>query len=67
MFGNPIDNEKGWEMCTIDSLCSSIVRGPFGSALKKEYFIEPTQTAYKVYLKQSLNIRSELWHYLGLI
>ena len=49
MFGNPIDNEKGWELCTIDSLCSSIVRGPFGSALKKEYFIEPNPTAYKVY------------------
>ena len=49
MFGNPVDNDKGWEMYSIDSLCSSIVRGPFGSALKKEFFIEPNPTAYKVY------------------
>ena len=64
MFGNPIDNEKGWEMCTIDSLCSSIVRGPFGSALKKEYFIEPTQTAYKVYeQKHAIQKNAEIGTY----
>lgn len=49
MFGNPVDNERGWEVATIDSLCSSIVRGPFGSALKKEFFVEPNPTTYKVY------------------
>ena len=64
MFGNPIDNEKGWEMCTIDSLCSSIVRGPFGSTLKKEYFIEPTQTAYKVYeQKHAIQKNAEIGTY----
>lgn len=64
MFGNPVDNEKGWEMCTIDSLCSSIVRGPFGSALKKEYFIEPTQTAYKVYeQKHAIQKNAEIGTY----
>lgn len=49
MFGNPVENERGWEVATIDSLCSSIVRGPFGSALKKEFFVEPNPTTYKVY------------------
>ena len=49
MFGDPITNEKGWEVKTISNLCASIVRGPFGSALKKEYFIEQNPTAYKVY------------------
>lgn len=49
MFGDPVANEKGWDNCTIDSVCNSIVRGPFGSALKKEFFVEPTKDTYKVY------------------
>ena len=49
MFGDPIENEKGWEVKTIDDICSSIVRGPFGSALKKEFFVKPDSTTYKVY------------------
>lgn len=49
MFGDPIENEKGWESSTIDNVCSSIIRGPFGSALKKEFFIEKDDSAYKVY------------------
>ena len=49
MFGDPITNEKGWEVSTIENVCSSIVRGPFGSALKKEYFVEQSNTTYKVY------------------
>lgn len=49
MFGDPVENEKGWEASTIKQVCSSIVRGPFGSALKKEFFVEPDNTTYKVY------------------
>ena len=49
MFGDPVENEKGWDNSTIESVCSSIVRGPFGSALKKEFFVEPTNDTYKVY------------------
>ena len=49
IFGDPVVNEKGWGNCTIDSVCSSIVRGPFGSALKKEFFVQPTNDTYKVY------------------
>lgn len=49
MFGDPTTNEKEWEVKTIEDICSSIVRGPFGSALKKEYFVEPDETTYKVY------------------
>lgn len=49
MFGDPITNEKGWEVSTLENVCSSIVRGPFGSALKKEYFVEQSNTTYKVY------------------
>lgn len=49
MFGDPITNEKGWEVLAIDNVCSSIVRGPFGSALKKDFFVEPSNDTYKVY------------------
>lgn len=49
MFGNPVDNDKGWALETIEKVCSSIVRGPFGSALKKEYFVEKNDSTYKVY------------------
>ena len=49
LFGDPETNPFGWEKVTVGDVCSSIVRGPFGSALKKEFFVEPDETAYKVY------------------
>ena len=49
MFGDPETNPFNWERITISDVCSSIVRGPFGSALKKDYFVTPDKTTYKVY------------------
>ena len=49
LFGDPELNPMGWEQVTLNDVCSSIVRGPFGSALKKEFFVEPDETTYKVY------------------
>ena len=49
LFGNPETNPNGWEKVTVGDVCSSIVRGPFGSALKKDFFVEPSDTTYKVY------------------
>ena len=49
LFGDPETNPLGWEKVTVGDVCSAIVRGPFGSALKKEYFVEPNETTYKVY------------------
>ena len=49
MFGDPETNPYGWKQTTVGEVCSSIVRGPFGSALKKEFFVEPNETTYKVY------------------
>ena len=49
MFGNPKLNPMGWEQVTLEEACTSIVRGPFGSALKKEFFVEPSESTYKVY------------------
>lgn len=33
----------------LQEVCTSIVRGPFGSALKKEFFVERSESTYKVY------------------
>ena len=52
MFGDPDDNPYNWDLITINDVCSSIVRGPFGSALKKEFFVEKNDTTVKVYEQQ---------------
>ena len=51
MFGDPVKNEKGWEIKTIEGLVSkkknSLKRGPFGGALKKEIFVEKGYLVYE--------------------
>jgi type I restriction enzyme S subunit len=51
MFGDPVKNEKGWEVKSIENLVSpqkhSIKRGPFGGALKKEIFIDKGYLVYE--------------------
>lgn len=49
MFGDPETNPYGWRKTTVGDVCSSVVRGPFGSALKKEFFVEQNGSTYKVY------------------
>lgn len=50
MFGDPVRNEKGWDENRIKNLASnskhSIKAGPFGSSLKKEYYVS---NGYKIY------------------
>lgn len=48
MFGDPITNEKKWNTLPLGQL-SNMVRGPFGSALKKEFFVPQSKDTYKVY------------------
>ena len=52
MFGDPDENSYNLELTTINDVCSSIVRGPFGSALKKEFFVSKSNTTVKVYEQQ---------------
>ena len=51
MFGDPVKNEKGWEVKTIEQLVKktrhSIKRGPFGGALKKEIFVSDGYLVYE--------------------
>lgn len=64
MFGDPVENGKGWESYSLEKVCSSIVRGPFGSALKKEYFVNPDETTYKVYeQKHAIQKDAEIGNY----
>nr|WP_199156031.1 restriction endonuclease subunit S [Pedobacter sp. ASV2] len=53
MFGDPVKNEKGWEVKTIEQIVkkqkNSIKRGPFGGALKKEIFVNDGYLVYEQY------------------
>jgi type I restriction enzyme S subunit len=53
MFGDPVRNEKGWEIKTIEQLVKkekySIKRGPFGGALKKDIFVSEGYLVYEQY------------------
>ena len=50
MFGDPISNPKNWPKPLIEEVVSpeknALKAGPFGSALKKEYYVE---SGYKIY------------------
>jgi len=64
MFGDPIKNGKGWEIKTLADICNSIVRGPFGSALKKDFFVKKNATTYKVYeQKNAIQKKAEIGTY----
>ena len=51
MFGDPVNNPKGWEIQSIVELVKdekySLKRGPFGGALKKEIFVEEGYLVYE--------------------
>ena len=49
MFGRAEDEHSDFPVKTLDDVCVSIVRGPFGSALKKELFVPKGPGVYKVY------------------
>lgn len=50
MFGDPVKNPMGWEVYTVEECATkepnSLKAGPFGSSLKKEFYVE---TGYKIY------------------
>lgn len=50
MFGDPISNPMGWEVEKLENLIErnkhSLKTGPFGSSLKKEFYVE---NGYKIY------------------
>ncbi len=50
MFGDPVKNEKGYSIQTINDVAvkekNGIKAGPFGSSLKKEFYVK---SGYKIY------------------
>jgi len=50
MFGDPVTNPKGWDMSLIEETVSNdknaLKAGPFGSSLKKEFYVEK---GFKIY------------------
>ena len=51
MFGDPITNEKGWEIEKFEDVCSSMTKGPFGSDIKKSLYVPKSEDTYKVYIQ----------------
>ncbi len=50
--------EKGRLVAKLESLCDSIVRGPFSSALKISFFVEKCADTVKVYEQKNAIQRS---------
>ena len=50
MFGDPVSNPKGWRIGKLENLVekekNSLKTGPFGSSLKKEFYVD---SGYKIY------------------
>lgn len=64
MFGDPYLNDKNWEQSKLKDVCDSIVRGPFGSSLKKDFFVKKDLGSYKVYeQKHAINKDVSLGEY----
>jgi type I restriction enzyme S subunit len=40
MFGDPVKNEKGWDIDTLGNFCKKIQIGPFGSQLHMSEYVE---------------------------
>ena len=51
MFGDPIENPKGWEVKELGEVCASMTKGPFGSDIKKSLFVPKSNDTYKVYIQ----------------
>lgn len=67
MFGNPIDNKKGWDTAPLKESVIEMFLGPFGSALKTECYVEKNDSFCMVYeqkhaIKKTLELEN---HYIS--
>ena len=49
MFGDPVENDKGWEVKTLKESVIEMFLGPFGSALKTDCYVEKENSFCMVY------------------
>ena len=66
MFGNPLENERGWKTNVLKDSVIEMFLGPFGSSLKTECYVPCEQSFCMVYeqkhaIKKTLNIET---HYI---
>ncbi len=66
MFGDPIENEKGWEVKTLKDSVIEMFLGPFGSALKTDCYVEKENSFCMVYeqkhaIKKTMDVET---HYI---
>ncbi len=57
-FNEIFSVDKGWNLVKLETLCDSIVRGPFGSALKVSFFVGKGIGTVKVYEQKNAIQRS---------
>jgi type I restriction enzyme, S subunit len=53
LFGDPVKNEKGWELDTVRNLAEKYSDGPFGSNLKTEHY---TSTGVRIIRLQNIGV-----------
>lgn len=63
MFGDPVENEKGWEVKKLGDNVNEMHLGPFGSSLKKEFFVSEDKAYCMVYeqkhaIRKTLNLET---------
>ncbi len=49
MFGDPVENEKGWEVKTLKDSVIEMFLGPFGSALKTDCYVDKESSFCMIY------------------
>ncbi len=49
MFGDPVENEKGWEVKTLKDSVTEMFLGPFGSALKTDCYVDKDSSFCMIY------------------
>lgn len=59
MFGDPIENEKGWDVKKLSDNVHQMFLGPFGSALKTDCYV-PEDVSYAMVYEQKHAIRGSL-------
>lgn len=67
MFGDPIDNEKGWDVAPLQNNVAEMFLGPFGSSLKVDSYVPKEESFCMVYeqkhaIKGSIDLDN---HYIG--
>lgn len=66
MFGDPVENEKGWRTIALKDAVLEMFLGPFGSALKTECYVNKEDSFCRVYeqkhaIRKTMNVET---HYI---